>query len=134
MDPKGLSELFTKFGEVKDVFIENKRRKMTNTKFGFVRFDCSVAAKVAIQKDNGLWIDGKALEVKDAEYGMDRAEKKNPLQDQSGRSNLPGVDGWKGKSSSGKQRTYAEMVKGKEPYEGRSISIKANEIGNGWAL
>ncbi|KAL7196661.1 hypothetical protein ACSBR1_036639 [Camellia fascicularis] len=93
MDPKGLSELFTKFGELKDVFIPNKRRKMTNTKFGFVRFDCAVAAKVAIQKANGLWIDDKALEVKDAEYGKERVEKKNPLQDQLEAIYLVQMDG-----------------------------------------
>ncbi|XP_028060480.1 serine/threonine-protein phosphatase PP1-like [Camellia sinensis] len=55
LDLKGLFKLFTKFGIVKDVFIPQKRRKATNTRFGFMRFDCSVAASIAVQKVNGLW-------------------------------------------------------------------------------
>ncbi|KAL7197887.1 hypothetical protein ACSBR2_020416 [Camellia fascicularis] len=62
VNPKGLHNLFTKFGVVKDVFIPNKRRRITNTRFGFVRFDCKVEANVAVQKGNGLWVDDKAIE------------------------------------------------------------------------
>ncbi|KAL7194744.1 hypothetical protein ACSBR1_035056 [Camellia fascicularis] len=60
-----------KFGLVRDVFIPQKRRKVTDTRFGFVRFDCLVAANVAIQKANGLWVDDKALVVKFAEFGKE---------------------------------------------------------------
>ncbi|KAL7216521.1 hypothetical protein ACSBR1_028463 [Camellia fascicularis] len=49
----------------------HKRRKSTNTRFGFVRFDCQVTANVAVQKANGLWVDDRALEVKSADYGKD---------------------------------------------------------------
>ncbi|KAL7204761.1 hypothetical protein ACSBR2_017798 [Camellia fascicularis] len=54
MAPKDQYFLFMKFGVVKDVFIPNKMRKATRSRFGFVRYNCSVAAKVAIQKANGL--------------------------------------------------------------------------------
>ncbi|XP_028093770.1 serine/arginine-rich splicing factor 2-like [Camellia sinensis] len=68
MDPKGLFNLFQKFGLVKDVFIPGKRRKASKSRFGFVRYDCEVTARVAIQKADGLWCDNKALRVKCAEY------------------------------------------------------------------
>ncbi|KAL7254073.1 hypothetical protein ACSBR1_008468 [Camellia fascicularis] len=68
MDPKGLFNLFCKFGIVKDVFIPGKRRQATRSRFGFVRYDCEVVAAMAIQKEDGLWCDNKALLVKRAEY------------------------------------------------------------------
>lgn len=64
LDAKSLFELFKKFGVVKDVFIPFKRRKATNSRFGFVRFNCHVASGVAIQKANGLLVDDKVLAVK----------------------------------------------------------------------
>ncbi|KAL7208256.1 hypothetical protein ACSBR1_030083 [Camellia fascicularis] len=67
MDPKSLYSLFGKFGVVKDVFIPSKQRKSLGTRFGFVRYDCKVAADMAIQKANGLWCDNKALRVKQAD-------------------------------------------------------------------
>ncbi|XP_028072259.1 zinc finger BED domain-containing protein RICESLEEPER 1-like [Camellia sinensis] len=45
-----------------------KRRKVSNSRFGFVRYDYEVAARVAIQKEDGLWCGNKALRVKCAEY------------------------------------------------------------------
>ncbi|KAL7242712.1 hypothetical protein ACSBR1_015156 [Camellia fascicularis] len=68
MGPKGLFNLFRKFGLVKDVFISGKRRKASRSKFGFVRYDCEVAAGIAIQKADGLWCDNKELRVKRAEF------------------------------------------------------------------
>ncbi|KAL7250452.1 hypothetical protein ACSBR1_012461 [Camellia fascicularis] len=64
MAPRNLYDLFTKFGVVKDVFIPQKRRKETKSRFGFVRYDCYIATNVAEQKANGLWIDDKSLSVK----------------------------------------------------------------------
>ncbi|KAL7197880.1 hypothetical protein ACSBR2_020409 [Camellia fascicularis] len=64
MNPKGLFSLYSKFGIVKDVFIASKTTKSTRTRFGFVRFDCPVAAEVAIQKTNGIRCDNKELQVK----------------------------------------------------------------------
>ncbi|KAL7164121.1 hypothetical protein ACSBR2_040099 [Camellia fascicularis] len=63
MNPKNLFGLFTKFETVKDVYIPMKRRKATGSRFGFVRFDCLVAAEVAVQKANGLWCDHKELKI-----------------------------------------------------------------------
>ncbi|KAL7213565.1 hypothetical protein ACSBR2_016149 [Camellia fascicularis] len=68
MDVRSLFKLFTKFGIVKDVFIPFKRRVVTKSRFGFVRFDCSVAADIAIQKANGQLVDDRVLEVKNAIY------------------------------------------------------------------
>ncbi|KAL7247890.1 hypothetical protein ACSBR2_002736 [Camellia fascicularis] len=75
LDPKSLFNLFMKFGVVKDVFIPHKRRRVTNTRFGFVRFDCVIVAKIAVQKANGLWVDDKEIEVKLVEFGRERMEK-----------------------------------------------------------
>ncbi|KAL7189328.1 hypothetical protein ACSBR1_039050 [Camellia fascicularis] len=61
---KSLSTLFSKFGIVKDVFIPAKRRQETGSRFGFVRYDCKVAADIAVQKVDGLWCDDKALKGK----------------------------------------------------------------------
>ncbi|KAL7264450.1 hypothetical protein ACSBR1_002407 [Camellia fascicularis] len=68
MDPKGLFTLFSKFGIVKDVFIPAKRRQVSGSRFGFVRYDCEVATDMAVQKADGIWCDNKALKVKNAEY------------------------------------------------------------------
>ncbi|KAL7224373.1 hypothetical protein ACSBR1_025768 [Camellia fascicularis] len=81
MVPRKLHDLFNKFGVVKDVFIPQKRRKVTNTRFGFVRYDCSIAADVAEQKANGLWVDDKSLSAKVAEYdkGIEVRQRQKPL-------------------------------------------------------
>ncbi|KAL7204145.1 hypothetical protein ACSBR2_017249 [Camellia fascicularis] len=81
MVPRKLHGLFNKFGVAKDVFIPHKRRKATNTRFGFIRYDCSIAADVAEQKANGLWVDDKSLSVKVAEYSKGRVagHRKNLL-------------------------------------------------------
>ncbi|KAL7193815.1 hypothetical protein ACSBR2_025447 [Camellia fascicularis] len=65
MDPKGLFNLFSKFGIVNDVFIPRKRRKVSRSRFGFVRYGCEVAVEIAIHKADGLWCDNKALKVKE---------------------------------------------------------------------
>ncbi|KAL7214301.1 hypothetical protein ACSBR1_026670 [Camellia fascicularis] len=134
-NPKGLHNLFTKFGAVKDVFIPNKRRRITNTRFAFVRFDCKVAANVAVQKENGLWVDDKAIVVKHAAFGKETREEKR----------LTGSLCLQGRNQNGQRgedrrwievstdhRSYAEAVIGKT-WGGRdSITVKADEIGNGW--
>ncbi|KAL7193971.1 hypothetical protein ACSBR2_025582 [Camellia fascicularis] len=68
MDPKGLYKVFTNFGIVKDVFIPNKRRKMTRSRFGFIRYACPVAANMAVQKAHGIWCDNRALKVKEVDF------------------------------------------------------------------
>ncbi|KAL7162427.1 hypothetical protein ACSBR2_042838 [Camellia fascicularis] len=74
MDPKGLFNLFEKFGVIKDIFIPQKRRRNTNTRFGFVRYSCEVVAKVAVQKAHGLWVDDKKLFVKFAAFERNREQ------------------------------------------------------------
>ncbi|CAL5411537.1 unnamed protein product [Camellia sinensis] len=71
MDPRRLHSLFSNFGGVKDVFIPFKRRKTTHTRFDFVRYDCPMAANMAVQKTDGLWCDDKALKFKLAEFGKE---------------------------------------------------------------
>ncbi|THG10975.1 serine/arginine-rich splicing factor SC35-like [Camellia sinensis] len=69
MEPRGLFNLFSNYGVVKDVFIPKKRRKVLGTRFGFVRYDCQVAASMAVQKTEGSWCDDKELKVRIAAYG-----------------------------------------------------------------
>ncbi|KAL7263541.1 hypothetical protein ACSBR1_001658 [Camellia fascicularis] len=73
MRAKGLYSIFSNYGVVVDTFILNKRRKMTRSRFGFVRYNCFVTANMAIQKENGLWCDDKALKVKMEDFGKDYA-------------------------------------------------------------
>ncbi|KAL7205813.1 hypothetical protein ACSBR2_018684 [Camellia fascicularis] len=77
MDAKSLFKLFTKFGIVKDVFIPFKRQKMSNSRFGFVRFNCPVASDIAILKANGLLVDDRVLEVKYAINDMSSRDMRN---------------------------------------------------------
>ncbi|CAL5411923.1 unnamed protein product [Camellia sinensis] len=117
MNPKDLYYLFMKFGVVRDVFIPNKTRKGTRSRFGFVRYNCSVAANVSIQKANGLWCDNKALRVKMADYGKEKDHIKTnehkvievPVNDKP----MAGMEG---------RRSYAEVVqKGGRSSEGLAI-------------
>ncbi|KAL7241851.1 hypothetical protein ACSBR1_014433 [Camellia fascicularis] len=71
MEPKGLYTLFTNFGVVKDIYIPFKRRKQTRSRFGFVRYDCPIVARIALQKANGLWCDNGALKVKPVDFRKD---------------------------------------------------------------
>ncbi|KAL7171104.1 hypothetical protein ACSBR2_035876 [Camellia fascicularis] len=68
MGAKGLFQLFSNFGVELDAYIPNKRRKATGSRFGFIKYDCSVAADMALLKANGLWCEDKALKVKMAEF------------------------------------------------------------------
>ncbi|XP_028058068.1 serine/arginine-rich splicing factor 2-like [Camellia sinensis] len=77
MDAKSLFKFFSKFGIVKDVFIPSKRRVVSHSRFGFVRFDCNVATDIAIQKANGLLVDDKVLEVKAATLDRRKREEHN---------------------------------------------------------
>ncbi|CAL5417713.1 unnamed protein product [Camellia sinensis] len=135
MDAKALYKLFIKFGIVKDTYIPFKRRKVTNSRFGFVRYNCSVAASVAIQKGNGLLVDDSMLEVKLAAYDRNsRSEqskdKLQPLRRFSDMINFKGKDALVG------HRSFAEVLKGDtsavEGNTNTNITIKAKAEGNGW--
>ncbi|CAL5404544.1 unnamed protein product [Camellia sinensis] len=136
MDPQGLFQLFRKFGLVKDVFIPGKRRKASNSRFGFVRYNCEVAARVAIQKADGLWCGNKALRVKRAEYQKPQAvgqQKNRELR----RDDVGSVENrwaqkklWKGK---GAQKSYAEALLSDVGRGTDRVVIKASQEGNGWS-
>ncbi|KAL7257939.1 hypothetical protein ACSBR1_004125 [Camellia fascicularis] len=57
MGTKGLYTIFSNYGVVMDVFILTKRRKLTQSRFGFVRYNYFLVADMAVQKANGLWCD-----------------------------------------------------------------------------
>ncbi|KAL7220854.1 hypothetical protein ACSBR2_013694 [Camellia fascicularis] len=67
--PRWSHKLFFNYGVVTDTFIPNKRRKLTRSRFGFVRYNWSVVADMAVQKANGLWCGDCALRVKMEEFG-----------------------------------------------------------------
>ncbi|GMP31857.1 hypothetical protein CsSME_00005904 [Camellia sinensis var. sinensis] len=123
VSPKRLYTLFNKFGVVQDVFIPYKRRRTTSTRFGFVRFDCLVAATVAVQKANGLWMDDKAIEVKHANLGKEKLE--GVVSTKPGPHPAKGQNGQRGEG-----RRWA--VRGKPCVARENITLKAEEIGNGW--
>ncbi|KAL7193936.1 hypothetical protein ACSBR2_025556 [Camellia fascicularis] len=134
MVPRKLHDLFNKFGVVIDVFIPQKRRKATNTRFGFVRSDCSIAADVAEQKANGLWVDDKSLSVKVAEYSKGRVDshRKNLLPPRFFEplkvSTVAPNQIWQQRIDG---RSFAEVIKGAEPSYQPVTTIKVDEIGNG---
>ncbi|CAL5338854.1 unnamed protein product [Camellia sinensis] len=135
MSPRGLHELFSKFGVVRDVFIPQKRRRVLNTRFGFVRFDCQIAASMAAQKANGLWIEDRKLSVKNADYGKEKGDSnwmKSP-----GRKNFEGKavadnhtkQSW---NQGIDNRSFAEAVKGINSGGKQNTTVIVEEIGNGW--
>ncbi|KAL7239706.1 hypothetical protein ACSBR2_005566 [Camellia fascicularis] len=109
MDAKSLFKFFSKFGIVKDAFIPSKRRLVSNSRFGFVRFDCYVAADIAIQKANGLLVDDKVLEVKTATLDRRSREERNRRGHKTSRS-------------------FADVLQGVKT----NTSIQVSEEGNDW--
>ncbi|GMP92906.1 hypothetical protein CsSME_00042953 [Camellia sinensis var. sinensis] len=130
MDPKGLYGLFSNFGVVRDVFIPNKRRQMTRSRFGFVRYDCPVAVQMAVQKAHGLWCDNRALKVKVADFGKEQLTNQRPRvawnekRTEVSRSVAPAL------AQGGK--SYAQAVSGKRMLPNTSLTINVAEAGNGW--
>ncbi|KAL7235111.1 hypothetical protein ACSBR1_018574 [Camellia fascicularis] len=86
MDVKVLFKLFSQFGIAKNDFIPFKRRTMSKSRFGFVRFNCPVAADIAIQKGNGLLVEERVLEVKK----LPRTDA--PDLNRAGENPIPSVD------------------------------------------
>ncbi|KAL7171318.1 hypothetical protein ACSBR2_036050 [Camellia fascicularis] len=138
MSPKGFHALFTKFGVVRDVFIPNKARKATKSRFGFVRYDSQVAAAMAVQTANGVWCDDKELKVKVTAFGKDdsvkllrknlvviNTEGRNEKRPKPPSSRIPAL-GFVG------QKSNAEALLD-DPAKGRDNRVVyANEVGNGW--
>ncbi|CAL5346510.1 unnamed protein product [Camellia sinensis] len=111
MDAKALYKLFIKFGIVKDTYIPFKRRKVTNSRFGFVRYNCSIAASVAIQKGNGLLVDDSMLEVKLAAYDRNSRSEQSKKKPQPPRRFSDTIN-FKGKDALVGHRSFAEVLKG----------------------
>ncbi|KAL7264041.1 hypothetical protein ACSBR1_002073 [Camellia fascicularis] len=134
MDPKGMYNLFKKFGVVNDVFIPQKRRRFTASRFGFVRFGCQVAASVAVKKANGLWVDDKVLVVKSADFGRGKQKKgyTNPQGKSQGVQRPQLRDSGKGMNQFVGQRSYVQVVKGENTGGVGAVTVNAEEVGNGW--
>ncbi|KAL7235297.1 hypothetical protein ACSBR1_018740 [Camellia fascicularis] len=116
-----------------DVFIPSKRRLVSHFRFGFVRFDCHVAADIAIQKGNGLLVDDKVLEVKTATLNRRNREEHNRRNPPSIRKSQFirrsfEVNRSRGHVSSAGQRSFANVLQGVKT----NTSIKVTEEGNGW--
>ncbi|KAL7174982.1 hypothetical protein ACSBR2_028731 [Camellia fascicularis] len=133
MTPKCLFTPFNKFGVVKDAFIPSKRRKVTGSRFGFVRYDCKVAAEMAVLKANGLRCDNKALKVKKAEFKKGEVKQHamtnrgdDPMMQRPQRSfghrRMDGIG----------RRSFAEVVQSGGSIEKMKLGVKAFEVGNGW--
>ncbi|GAB2268300.1 hypothetical protein Dimus_003271 [Dionaea muscipula] len=79
MDNGALRKLFARYGVVLDAFVPRKLSK-AGKRFGFVRFDCELAAEVAIQKTNGLLIQDKELRVKLAAFEKNQHNSNTPKE------------------------------------------------------
>ncbi|GMP32992.1 hypothetical protein CsSME_00006507 [Camellia sinensis var. sinensis] len=138
MNPKGLYAMFMKFGVVRDVFIPNKTRKTTRSRFGFVKDDCPVVTDMVVQKANGVWCDDKALRVKFAEYAKDTSCVRGVGQsaqvghgsgrgDENGRRYLR-----KTGSSFRGMKTYAEVFQAGNVQETMGRTVDVVKVGKGW--
>mmetsp|Transcript_126411 Transcript_126411/g.404749 ORF Transcript_126411/g.404749 Transcript_126411/m.404749 type:complete len:204 (-) Transcript_126411:313-924(-) len=68
-----LKELFSKYGEVGDVFIPRAKHSDRQCGFAFVRFQSEREGSEALRKMNGYKLEGAALTVTRAQFG--RGEK-----------------------------------------------------------
>ncbi|XP_028101283.1 serine/arginine-rich splicing factor 2-like [Camellia sinensis] len=129
MVPRSLFTLFSSYGVVKDVFIPNKRRKATGSRFGFVRYDCPIAARVAVQKADGIWCDNKSLKVRIAEFGSDaqypkkKEVRKGKIIQMEQRMHSKLTSGGNG------QRSFADLVQ--EEYIKRGLKEVSMKDGDG---
>lgn len=130
MDPKGLYAIFNNFGVVKDVYISFKRRKQARSRFGFVRYDCPVAAQMAVRKANGLWCDNKALKVKPADFEKKQgAQPRLPYGKQVRKAEM---SSYANATLENTKKSYAQVVGEGRRRESTSLNVRAYEEGNGW--
>ncbi|GMQ10313.1 hypothetical protein CsSME_00053366 [Camellia sinensis var. sinensis] len=130
MDPKGLYNIFTNYGIVKDVFIPNKRRKLTQSRFGFVRYACPVVANMAVQKAHGIWCDNRALKIKVADFVQGKEANHKPVITSVGRRDVD-INS-KAPNMLQRGKSYAQILSGPGLAPDSNISIQAYEEGNGW--
>ncbi|KAL7220154.1 hypothetical protein ACSBR2_013088 [Camellia fascicularis] len=103
---------------------------MTQSRFDFVRYNCSIAADMAVQKANGLWCGGYALRVKKAEFGKDGHAKHRMVHVPQSRKKMEANHkynaGYRGLKS------FAEVVRDRGAEPTASRTFKVYEEGNGW--
>lgn len=112
--------LFSKYGKIREVFIPNKRSKITNQSFGLVRF-CGISeATLAIAKIHDSWCRGKKLMVKYARFLriQDRQGEQQSNKGDGYQRNFRG-DHWK----SSNPKKYSGRRTGSEILKTRLISI-----------
>ncbi|KAL7213452.1 hypothetical protein ACSBR2_016055 [Camellia fascicularis] len=133
MNAQSLFKLLTKFGIVKNVFIPLKRRIVSKSRFGFVRFDCPVAADIAIQKANCLLVDDMVLQVKKATHARGNRDEQSRGLSQNTRRFFT-TTSMRGKAPYADQRSFGEVLKGEPPTAASNVSmtIKVDEVGHGW--
>ncbi|KAI8020718.1 CUGBP Elav-like family member 1 [Camellia lanceoleosa] len=126
MNPKDLYIMFSNFGMVKDVYIPDKCRKATKTRFGFVRYDYPVAAEIAIRKANGVWCGDKSLKGKKEEF-----EKGKNLINPRPRAYKPDRVSILSGAGIGGRHSYADVLKGGRlvilEKDGRSYPVRVVE-------
>ena len=66
-DDQGLSAAFGQFGPIEDAKVINDRETGRSRGFGFVTFANEADAKVAMEKMNGAQLDGRTLNVNEAQ-------------------------------------------------------------------
>ncbi|KAL7170763.1 hypothetical protein ACSBR2_035603 [Camellia fascicularis] len=89
-----------------------------------------------VQKANYLWMDDKALEVKNANLGKEKANDKavkGPVRTQTKSPNVQGGVGRSEVKPFADQRSYAEVITGQRS-GGENITLKVEEIGNGCCI
>lgn len=134
-----LHQTFNKFGLVKDAFIPNRRSKRTGHKFGFVRYASREAARVAVARLNGVWVEKDRLFVKEASFGQndrksERFFPRNPVPEQRGKEVI--MDRRKVEVREkiyGETRSYAQILKGESSKRGtdHKFNFSVKPIGNG---
>ncbi|GAB2268026.1 hypothetical protein Dimus_003002 [Dionaea muscipula] len=75
MEKNEVRRVFSNFGIVTDVFLPSKQ-SVRGTRFGFVRYNCEVAAWMAVEKGNRVWIKDKQVKVNMAASGRVKRSSK----------------------------------------------------------
>ncbi|KAH7833078.1 hypothetical protein Vadar_002941 [Vaccinium darrowii] len=148
-----LKNMFNNYGVVKDAFIPEKRSKISERKFGFARYNCSISAEVAIARANGLWCEDKKLFVKYASFNQYQHRKSTNAkvglykhagvgafyhneQDREitshGENNLKGTEGHHVSTFNSVTgfKSYAQTLSGKLDVHGVLYKVRIQEIHN----
>ncbi|THG17671.1 hypothetical protein TEA_014780 [Camellia sinensis var. sinensis] len=128
MGTRGLYTIFSNYGVVMDPFIPNKRRKMTRSRVGFVRYNCSTATDMAV-KGTGAWYDDRALRVKIAEFGKESGPQPRLKQAPQNRKAIANNTTYN--AGYQRNRPIVEVVRGRGVHTNAIRTIKAYEEGNG---